>query len=202
VGQAFKSDKWVSLRAVMNQNNKNADHSAHADDDLILEAETLRRLESIRKADENADEAITRMLDNAVEKVPIETIMTDLLDRFEDVASINVNLSASSENPGMLLISVHTGDAGWEDNITFREGKESRAVIESKAGEQFCLPFDIIATCDGPKRESIGTTPIYMTDDVLGAEPVTLDEGLDQLRAKIGKSRDELRAMVYDHIDH
>jgi hypothetical protein len=185
----------------MNQNNKNADYSAHEDDDIVLEAETLRRLESIGKPDEDCDDAITRMLDNAVEKVPIENIMTDLLSRFEDAVNINVDPVPEHENPGMLIISVHTGNAGLEDNITFHEGKESHAVIESKAGEQFCLPFDVIATCDGPKRESIGTTPVYMSDNVRGAEPVTVDDGLDQLRAKIGKPNDEIRTLVYDHTD-
>ena len=183
----------------MNKKHEDADQSAHADDDIILEAETLRRLESIRKTDENADEAITRMLDNAVQKVPIEKLITDLLSRFEDAVNINVDPVPEHENPGMLIISVHTGNAGLEDNITLYEGKESRAVIESEAGEQFCLPFDVIATCDGPKRESIGTTPVYMSDSVVGAEPVALDDGLDQLRAKIGKPNDEIRALVYDH---
>lgn len=185
----------------MKQNNKNADQPAHADEDIILEAQTLRRLESIRKADENCDETITRLLDNAIENVPIEKILTDLLNRFDDAVNINVDLVSQYENPGKMIISVHTGEVGLEENINMFNGTEVRAVIESQAGEQFCLPFDVIATCDGPKTETLSTTPVYMTDSVVRADPITLDEGLNQLRAKIGKSSDELRELVYDHIE-
>jgi hypothetical protein len=45
----------------------------------------------------------------------------------------------------------------------------------------------------------MSTTPVYATDSIRGMEPVSLDEGLDQLRAKIGKPRDELRELVHDH---
>lgn len=99
----------------------------------------------------------------------------------------------------MLLISVHTGEVEFEEDVFLYEGEESRAVIESHAGEQFYLPFDIIATCDGPRRETMSTTPVYVTDSILGMEPVSLDEGLDQLRTKIGKPSDELRELVYDY---
>lgn len=185
----------------MKQNNKNADQPAHADEDIILEAQTLRRLESIRKADENCDKTITRLLDNAIENVPIEKILTDLLNRFDDAVNINVDLVSQYENPGKMIISVHTGEVGLEENINMFNGTEVRAVIESQAGEQFCLPFDVIATCDGPKRETLSTTPVYMTDSVFRVDPITLEEGLNQLRAKIGKSTDELQELVHDHIE-
>ncbi|WP_312908213.1 hypothetical protein [Natronosalvus caseinilyticus] len=183
----------------MKQNKEGADRSVHADEDIVLEAQTLRRLESIRKDDENCDDVLTRLLDNAVQNVPIEEILRDLLSQFEDAVSIDVDLSSRYKNPGMLIISVHTGEVSFEENVSLYAGKESRAMIESKVGEQFYLPFDIIATCDGPKRETMSTTPVYATDSILGMEPVSLDEGLDQLRTKIGKPRDELRELVNDH---
>lgn len=131
--------------------------------------------------------------------VPIKTIMESLLCQYDETVSINVDLIPHYEDPQMMIISVHTGEAGWEDNVTLPADKEIRAEIGSQAGEQFSLPFDIIATCDGPKGETISTTPVYTTDSVLGLEPVTLDEGLDQLRTKIGKSNQELRELVSDH---
>lgn len=179
----------------MKQKKEDAEHT---DDDIVVEAQTLRRLDSIQKDDESFDETLTRVLDNAVENAPIENILTVLLCQFEDAVNVNVEMLPSCEKPGMMMISVHTGEVGWEEDVTLYEGKEARAVIESQAGEQFCLPFDIVATCDGPKRETIGTTPVYMTDSVLGLEPITLDEGLDQLRMKVGKSNEELREIVYD----
>lgn len=179
----------------MKQKKEDAEHT---DEDIAVEAQTLRRLASIQKDDESWDDTLTRVLDNAVENAPIENILTVLLCQFEDAVNVNVDMQPLCEKPGMMLISVHTGEVGWEEDITLYEGKEARAVIESQAGEQFCLPFEIIATCDGPKRETIGTTPVYMTDSVLGLEPITLDEGLDQLRMKVGKSNEELRELVYD----
>lgn len=179
----------------MKQKKKDAEHT---DEDIVVEAQTLRRLASIQKDDESWDETLTRVLDNAVKNVPIKNILIFLHCKFENAVNINVDMLPQCEKPGMMMISVHTGEVGWEEDVTLYEGKEARAVIESQAGEQFCLPFDIIATCDGPKRETIGTTPVYMTDNVPGLESITLDEGLDQLRMKVGKSNEELRELIYD----
>lgn len=134
--------------------------------------------------------------DTSCVDVPIKTILETLLIQYNEAVSISLDLIHQSENPEMMIISVHTSEAGWEENATLPSDRELRAEIGSQAGEQFFVPFDIIATCDGPKRETIGTTPVYTTDSVLGLEPVTLDEGLDQLRMKIGKSTQELREQV------
>jgi hypothetical protein len=45
----------------------------------------------------------------------------------------------------------------------------------------------------------MSTTPIYATDSILGTDSISIDEGLDQLRAKIGKSSEELRELVNDY---
>ncbi|WP_336134239.1 hypothetical protein [Natronomonas amylolytica] len=183
----------------MKEETNHADQSAHADEDIVLEAQTLRRLNSIQKADESCDDVLTRLLDNAVKNVPIEEIMTDLLDQFEEAVSINVELPPQHPNPGKMFISVHTGNVGLEEYVSLYDGTESRAVIESNAGDQFCLLFDVIATCDGPKMETMSTTPIYATNSILGTDSISLDEGLDQLRSKIGKPSEELRDLVNDY---
>jgi len=192
-----KSGGWGYVGAAMNQNNKNADRSAHTDNDLVVEAETLRRLASIQTVDESCDDVLTRLLDDAVQDVPMEEILRDLLSQFEEAVSIDVDLLPYSENPGEMIIMVHTGEASLEDAVSLYPGKESRAMIESNAGDQFCLPFDIVATCAGPRAETMSTTPVYATDNIRGMEPVSLDEGLDQLRTKIGMSSDELRELVH-----
>jgi len=181
----------------MNENKEDAEKSAHADDDLVVEAETLRRLASIQKADESCDDVLTRLLDDAVQNVPVEDIMRELLSQFEDAVSISVDPTPPNEAPRKLLITVYTGEASFEEHVSLFPGKESRATIESNAGDEFCLPFHIVATCGGPKAETMSTTPVYATDSILGMDPVSLDEGLDQLRTKIGKPRDELRELVH-----
>ncbi|WP_348609757.1 hypothetical protein [Halobaculum rarum] len=208
----------------MQPNTEDADRFTYVDEEVVLDVQTLHRLISIRKEDDTWDTSITRLLDNAIQNVPIEEILRDLLNQFEDAVSINVvptpqyerplreirnqledgvsisaNPTPQYEDPGRLIISVHTGEVSFEENVSLYAGTESCAMIESNTGEEFCLPFDIIATCDGPKSETMSTTPVYATDSILGMEPISLDEGLDQLRTKIGMPRDELRELDSDH---
>lgn len=100
----------------MKQNWNDAAQPAHADDNIVVEAQTLRRLESIRTPDESCDETLTRLLNNAVKNVPIEEIMADLLNQFENAVSISVDLVG--ENPGMLSITVHTGNVRVEEEVS------------------------------------------------------------------------------------
>lgn len=181
----------------MKQRNEDSDQSAHAD--IVVEAQTLRRLDSIQEDGESFDATLNRVLDDAVKNVPLRNILIYLQNEFEGAVNINVDLIPPCENPGMMVITVHTGEVGGREDVTFCEGEESRAVVESQAGERFCLPLDIIATSDGPKRETIETTPVYMADTILGLEPITVDEGLEQLRRKIGKPSEEVRDLISDY---
>ena len=179
----------------MKQNKNDPNHS---DDDLTVEAETLRRLASIQKEDESCDDTLTRLLDDAVVDVPLKAVLTHLLNKFEDAVSIDVDMAGRVEEPGTLIISVHTPEVELEEDVTLYPGRETRAIVESQDGKAFHQPFDIIATCSGPKYETISTTPVYKSDDIYRTEPVTLDEGLEQLRAKIGKPADEVRDLVQE----
>jgi len=164
---------------------------------IEVEAQTLRRLESIRTPDESPDDTLNRLLDDAVKNVPIEEIMTDLLDQFEDAVSISVDMEVG-ESPVRMDITVYTGSVDMEEGVNLYEGVESRAVIDAQSGDQFHLPFRIHATSSGPRRESVRTTPVYMTDNVLGLDAVTLEQGLNRLREKIGKSHEEVRELVHE----
>jgi hypothetical protein len=182
----------------MKDEKEDADQAAPAVTD-VLEAKTLRRIESIRKPDESFDGVLTRVLDNAVKNVSIEALLTNLLTQFEEAVSIDVDLSGHSDNVGKIYITVYTGKAELEEYVTLYEGVESRAVIESESGEEFRLPFSIAATCSGPQLETISTTPVYVTDNIRGMDPVSLDEGINRLRTKIGKPHEELQELVHDH---
>ncbi len=62
------------------------------------------------------------------------------------------------------------------DNVTIDTGDE----------EALLLPFDTMATIDGPghRQGSQGTT-VYMDDNVWGAESRELEDGLRMLRQKL-----------------
>lgn len=180
----------------MKQNGNDASQPAQADDEIVVEEQTLRRLESIKTPGKSYNEILNRVLDDAIKNVPVKDLMTYLQVMFENAVGITVTLHGT-ENPRMSLITIYT-DHGMEKKVSLYEQREARLVIESQTGERHCLPFHVYTTSSGPKTESIDTTPIYMADNALGKEPVTLKQGLNRLQAKIGKPHDEVRELVHD----
>jgi hypothetical protein len=170
---------------------QNKNDSKHSDDNLAVEPNTLCRLMEVQMDNETPDDTLTRLLDDAIEHVPIETVLTDLLDEFENPAGVDVNMAVREGEPGLLLIIVYADRWGWEKHFTLYEGTEARAVIESEEGEEFHQPFDIRTAPAATMGKTPPTSPVYMADDIDGFDPLALEDGLDQLRAKVGKSPDE-----------
>lgn len=179
----------------MEQPTNGADPSAPSGN-IVVQEQTRRRLESIQKPEESPDDTLTRILNDAIEHIPLEELLEELLTQFEDAASISVDVVPEFENPSMLLISVHTGSAEFEETVSLYEGQETRADIETKDGDRYELPFDITATCTGPKSEMMTTTPVFVTDTILGMDAVSLEDGISRLRQKIGKTRNEIRQIL------
>ncbi|WP_133412276.1 hypothetical protein [Natrarchaeobaculum sulfurireducens] len=162
-----------------------------------LTEQTLERLEARRTVTEDYDDVVNRLLDATVVEHSIETIIHDLVDHFEGyVAGIAVGHSCV-ENPGLLTITAYTADAnGYEDLVSLYESEVVRAVIETADGNEINARVNIIATCSGPQSEMMGTTPVYIAENVIGLEPVEIDDGLERLREKIGQPYDEVRKMM------
>lgn len=159
------------------------------------------RLNGRRQAGETRADVIERLLDETVEDVPLPTVINEIFSQFDHVASIDVG-HPNPESPTMLTITVYTGDAdGYEDTVDIYRSGRYRAVIENESGERFTPSFDIIATVTGPSgMNTAGRTCVYMAEQVIGAEPQSVDDGLATLQQKLGKSSDEVEAMVTDGI--
>ena len=93
-----------------------------------------------------------------------------------------------------MVIRVHTGEAESLEEYPdiYNQGNEY-ARIETD-DETYVVFVRVMATFDGPGTfETMERTTLYMSDDTLGAEPVSLEEGLDRLQAKIGMDLQEFR---------
>ncbi len=118
-------------------------------------------------------------------QIGIESIIDDLFDRFGYIAEVYVAHLPSASEVAQLHITVHTGEAeSFEEYLDLTTADE--VTIDTGQAEPLSLPFDVMATVDGPGhiQGSEGTT-VYMSDNVMGAESRELDAGLSMLRQKV-----------------
>lgn len=135
-------------------------------------------------------------VENKSKALSIREIIGKLFNRFDHVASVCVD-HPNVEDPGLVFITVYTSEAGgFGEQISLYDSEEVLATIENAEEERFTLPFEIIATWDGPTSEMMERTPVYMSENVLGAKPISVDDGIAHLQAKLGKPRDEVRELV------
>jgi hypothetical protein len=116
------------------------------------------------------------------EQIDIESLMEQITDRFDNIAEIHVGHPPSLTQ---LIISVHTDEAeSLEQYIDPANADE--VTIDTDEAEPLSIPFDIIATFDGPGhiQGSKGTT-VYVSENVVGAESRELETGLSMLRQKL-----------------
>lgn len=156
----------------------------------------MSRLDSRRHDGEDRNDVIRRLLDETIEEVSIETVVGDIFEYFDHVACIDVAIKRP-ERPTSLRFTVFTGDVyGYEEDVSLHDSGRKRVAVETSDGERFVVPFFIVATSDGPSYETISRTPLYYSDNIVGTDPMDVDEGLDRLRSKLGKSVDEIREML------
>lgn len=158
----------------------------------------LNRLDSRRNEGETRIDVVERLLDETVVEVPIEDILTEALDHFDHVSGITVHLPFP-ERMSSLHVTVNTGDIDEHhvDGPLHYSGRH-HASITNLDGERFVIPFTVVASVDGPScMETIESTPVYVADSVVDADPLTLEDGLERLRRKVGKSFDEIREMLH-----
>ncbi len=157
---------------------------------------TKRRLDRRTRmgVDNSYDDVINRLLDATMEMVSIEEVIDAITDFYDDIAMIKADTLPSCENPSKVIITVHTGEAGsLEDHPPiFNQGNE---YVKIKTDDETYVAFvRVMATFDGPGTlETSERTTLYMNDNVLGGEPVSIDEGLERLRTKLGMDHEEIR---------
>lgn len=96
-----------------------------------------------------------------------------------------------------MLIMVHTDDLGAPRLDPMQHVTVTEAVIDVKDGDQVGILYDIHSSSDDPAAtETANITPVYRSDEIEDAEPITVEDGLDRLRWKLGKTRNEIQSAL------
>lgn len=117
-------------------------------------------------------------------QIEIESLIDELFDRFDHIAEIYVAHTPSVSEISQLHITVHTGEAeSLEQYLDLTTADE--VTIDTGEAEPLSLPFEVMATVDGPgHRPSVGGTTVYI-DNVAGAESRELETGISMLQQKV-----------------
>lgn len=157
----------------------------------LTDRETIRRLRNRRVEGENVDDIVTRLLDETIEEVSIETIVEEIFSHYEHIAGIAVELT-DVEEPTMAHITVATADvATYEDPAGVFQSGRYRLVVEENGSHRCSLPFRVVAARDGLKYETVSTTPLYHADELSPAD------GIERFKEKLSRSLDELRKEIW-----
>lgn len=165
------------------------DHSDASGEGLIHpdKQKPLTRLQRRAGEDESIEDVIERLLNKTTKGVGLEPVIRTAIDEYEDVCCVYVDHPTSpDELPTFLDIAVYTDEA--EAVMDFHDvgSPEYRIMVRRDDGEMRRLPFRVFGTFDGPQsRDTREGTPVYMDNDVTGAEPIPLKEGIERLREKI-----------------
>ncbi len=119
------------------------------------------------------------------EQIGIESLIEELTDRFDYIAEIYVAHLPSASDVSQILLTVHTGEAdSLEQFVTVASAEE--VTIDVGNADPLSLPYDVITTVDGAghMQGTEGTT-VYMSENVEGAKPRELENGLRVLQQKL-----------------
>ena len=119
------------------------------------------------------------------EQIGIESLIEELTDRFCYTAEIYVAHLPSASDVSQLIFTVHTGEAdSFEQFVTVASAEE--VTIDVGEADPLSLSYDVIATVDGVGHiQGTEGTTVYMDENVEGAKPRELDDGLRMLRQKL-----------------
>lgn len=125
--------------------------------------------------------------EETVVEVDLETVVEEAIAEFDYVASITITHHPTYERPGGIIVKIHTGEADDFEDYRQLFSSEHKIAI-NRADETLLVPFEIMATLGGPETwDNDMQTTIYNDENVLGAQPVQLDDGVAYLRDKLEK---------------
>jgi hypothetical protein len=127
---------------------------------------------------------VAKMTEKA-EGIGIESLFENIFDRLNHVAEVYVAHLPSASEVTKLHITVRTGEADsmkqYLDVTT-----ADKVMIDIGDAEPLLLPFDAMATVDGPGHiQGIEGTTVYLADNARSAESRELEVGLSVLRQKL-----------------
>ena len=128
---------------------------------------------------------------------PIKAVIDEIETSFDGIAAITLRHPLPKEEMHSMQIIVHTDDPGILRLDPMQHVTVTEAVIELKDGDQVGIPYDIHSSSDDPAAtETANITPLYRSDEIEYAEPITVEDGLDRLRWKLGKTRNEIQSAL------
>lgn len=148
---------------------------------------------------ETFQEIIDHLLKETTEEISLDEAIERGLDEYgglENVPAIYAEHpgSINGNSPSFLELTFHTAEAetlrDWIDEVD----SHHRVVIETDTGE-IRLPIRMMGTMDGPKDwDHAEGTPLYTAESVHGAEPIDLDDGVENLKRKLRENASEADA--------
>ena len=169
----------------MTQEETNQDNVA-IDIELITERCLRERGQAL--GIDTYDQVISHLLDITTEAVSLEAVVTAGMEHFDHVAGVYVAHPPLDEcEKGTLYITVYTGDVFTaESRIDLFSPRHRIEINGDEDGGERQYRFELYASCDGPNYlNNLSGTPVYMAEDVHGAEALPLETGIRYLSNKL-----------------
>lgn len=118
--------------------------------------------------------------------IPLAELIDTATQQYEYVAEVYASHLPTVDDVSELVISLHTDGTNASEEFLDVVPQASTVSVEIGNSDTIQVPYSIMATCLGTVHppDSEGTI-LYMADDVKGAAPKSLDNGLSELRKKL-----------------
>lgn len=129
--------------------------------------------------------------DAEIDEISLREAVDHALDQFDDVVCVVVHHLPYVRSLQDLVITVYTGHADSEGEWPGVFGHHIRVRIARPDAEPLRLPVRVHASCGGPQeRNDLEMTTVFMTDEVIGARPLTVEKGVGYLEKKLARGED------------
>jgi hypothetical protein len=130
---------------------------------------------------------------------PIEAVIDEIKNSVDRLTAITLRHPLLEDEMHSIQIIVYTDDRSEPLFDPMQHATVTEAVIDIKDGRQIGIPYDIHTSTDDPAvTETVNITPVYRSDDVAHTDPITVEDGLDRLRWKLGTTRDEIQLALQE----
>lgn len=145
----------------------------------------LRLRKRAREDEQTVEETIERLLDETVVEVELETVIEQAMDEFDHVSSITIGHFGTYEQPSSIDVRVYTGEADCIEDYLQLFSADHKIALD-RGDETLLVPFNVFATFDGPVTwDAVEQTTIYMNENVIGPQPLRLEDGLAYVQDKL-----------------
>jgi len=129
---------------------------------------------------------------------PIQAVIDEINKTFDDIAAITLSHPLPKEDemhPMQIIVYLSKSSPSMLDPM--QHVAPTEAVIDVNDGNQVGILYDIHVIMDEPAgTETVNVTPVYRSDEVGHADPITVEDGLERLRWKLGKTSDEIQSTL------